>query len=243
MTESPTAPAKRARQIQRSLRRRWDSRKSRLALILSGILHAVGLAGFLVYNSLSIRSIPAVPVFEMVPVEPKLRPLAPKTPEPPPPPEKVETRPPDAPKLTSKPKKPIPVAKHEPRNVRAAVDTSEPIKDTPRPTAELNTQFVFNVPSDPRLSFWASRVKMRVKTLWHPPEGIAVQGQAKTVVQFQVARDGTVSAVSVAQSSGNALLDQLGQQAILRLDQVPPIPENYPQDVLQVSYEFVYQGQ
>ena len=177
----------------------------------------------------------------MVAVEPKLRPVAPKTIEPPPP-EKVETRLPDAPKLTSKPKT-LAVSKPEPKRVRPVVDQTKPVKDVPQENAQLTTTIVANVPSDPRLSFWASRVKKKVELMWSPPAGIEIQGKVKTVVSFQVSRNGTISNVAVAQSSDNVLLDQQAENTILRLGQVPPIPENFPEDALQVSYEFVYQGQ
>ena len=229
---------------QRRPQPRWDSGKPRLAIVVSGGIHAVALTGFLLYNALPRRPVSAVPVFEIVAVEPKLRPIAPKTPEPPPPPQKVETRAPEAPKLTAKPKKAIPPThKPEPKVVRTETDTSKPVKDVPRENAELTTTIVANVPADPRLAFWASRVKKRVESLWSPPAGIEIEGQVKTVVSFQVARNGGISAVAVTLTSGNVMLDQLAERTILRLDQVPPIPENFPEDLLQVSYEFVYQGQ
>ena len=201
--------------------------------------------GFLLYNTFEKKPIAPVPIFEMVNVEPKLRPIAPKTIEPPPPkpPEKVETRLPDAPKLTSKPKHPVAVSKPEPKHVRPVIDTVKPVKDLPQEVQQLTTTIVANVPSDPRLSFWASRVKKMVERSWNPPTGIEIQGKAKTVVSFQVKRNGKVDAVGVTLTSGNVMLDQLAERTILRLEQVPPIPENFPDDVLQVSYEFVYQGQ
>jgi len=39
------------------------------------------------------------------------------------------------------------------------------------------------------------------------------------------------------------MLDELAERTIQRLEQVPPIPENFPEESLQVSYEFVYNGQ
>ena len=202
--------------------------------------------GFLLYNTFEKKPVAPVPILEMMNVEPKLRPIAPKTIEPPPPkpPEKVETRLPDAPKLTSKPKHPVAIAKPEPKHVRPVSDTVKPVKDVPQEVQQLTTTIVANVPSDPRLSFWAMRVKTQVELLWNPPTGIGIQGQAKTVVSFQVGRKGgSVSAVSVTLTSGNVMLDQLAERTILRLDHVPLIPENFPDDILQVSYEFLYQGQ
>jgi TonB family protein len=228
----------------RRLRPRWDSGKPRLALTLSGGIHAAALTGFLLYNALPTRPISAVPVFEMVSLEqPRLRPVAPKSPEPPSPPENIEARAPEAPKLTAKPKKTVPSLKREPKAARAEADTSKPVKDVASESSEFATTIVANVPSDPRLSFWAGRVKKLVERSWSPPAGIEIQGRVKSVVSFQVARNGSISAVGVTLSSGNVMLDQLAERTILRLEQVPPVPENFPGDVLQVSYEFIYQGQ
>ena len=177
----------------------------------------------------------------MVNVEPKLRPLAPKSPEPPPPPEKIETREPDAPKLTAKPKNPVAVSKPEPKRTRPTLDTSSPVKDVPQETQQLTANLI--VPSDPRLSFWASRVKKMVDRLWSPPAGIEIEGRVKVVVSFDVARDGSISSVSVTGSSGSVTLNQLAERTILRLEHVPPIPENFPKDLLQVNCELYYQGQ
>ena len=86
-------------------------------------------------------------------------------------------------------------------------------------------------------------MKKRAERLWNPPTGIDILGTVKTVVSFKVTRDGTIQDVQVASPSGNADLDQLAQQTIERMDHTPPIPENFPDDQIQVSYEFVYSGQ
>lgn len=223
--------------------RRPDSGRPR-ALILSAFLHALAFTGFLLYEAFPPKKNSAVPVFELMAVEPKLRPVAPKTIEPPPPPPKEETKAPQAPKLTAKPKV-VAAPRPEPKVVRRELDETPPKieKDIPKEVQQLTTTIVAHVPSDPILSFWASRVKKRVESLWKPPTGIEVSGRVKTVVSFQVGRDGKISGVAVSQSSGNALLDDQAESTILRVDQVPPIPPNYPEDLLQVSYEFVYQGQ
>jgi protein TonB len=227
MAPSPTGP-------------RPESGSARRAWIVSALIHAIVIAGLAAIALLAPPPPPVVAVFELVSVEkPKLRPLAPKTPEPPP--EKPpESRPPEAPKPVAKPKRPA-APKPEPKVVRpAAPDTSLPVRETPRENAVLSTTLVANMPSDPRLAFWAGRVKRRVESLWNPPSGIDVRNGAKTVVSFEVARDGRVGAVTVATSSGNNLLDDLAKRTILRLESVVPIPENFPGDILKVSYEFIY---
>src|SRR5690606_11426078 len=103
----------------------------------------------------------------VTPEKPKLRPLAPKTPEPPA--EKpAESRPPEAPTVAPKPvpkAPPPPKPKPEPKTVRSAPpDTALPVKESPRENAVLTTTLVANIPSDPRLAFWAGRVKKRVES-------------------------------------------------------------------------------
>ncbi len=221
-------------------RPRWDSGRPRLAMALSAGIHSLALMAFLVYHAFPPKKISAVPIFEMVSLEPpKLRPLKPKSPEPPPE-KKVETRAPAPPKLTSKPKAAVPIAKPEPKVVKPVEDTAKPVKEAPEETAQPTTTLVANIPSDPRLSFWAGRVKKLVERGWNPPAGIETQGVVKIVVAFNVARDGTVSDIVSTQSSGNSMLDELALRVIQRLERTPPIPENFPNDVLQVSFEFLY---
>jgi TonB family protein len=212
-----------------------------MAFALSGGIHGLALIGFLLYHAFPPERPSVVPIFEMVSLEPpKLRPLRPKTPEPPPP-VKEEVQAPEAPKLTPKPEKAVNPKKPEPKTLRES-DSTLPVRDIPEETVEMNTTIVSNVPSDPRLAFWARRVKKRAETLWNPPAGIDVPSGAKTVITFEVSRDGSISAVEVGEASGNAMLDELAQRTILRLESTPPIPESYPEDLIKVSYEFLYSG-
>lgn len=214
----------------------------RKAWIVSAVLHAALIAGVAAWALLRPEPPPVTAVFELVAVEkPRLRPLAPKTPDPP-----AETpspsRPPPAPAPKPAPRKPAP-PKPEPQKPRPApLDTSLPVREAPVQNQELNTTVVANVPSDPRLAFWAARVKKRVETLWNPPTGIDVVPGAKTIVSFQVSRDGEIAGVEVSQGSGNPFLDDLARRTILRLERVAPIPEHFPEDRLKVSYEFIYNG-
>lgn len=218
---------------------------SRGAWTVSILLHAAVTGGFVVFALWAPEPPPTVAVFELVtPEKPKLRPMAPKTPEPPaekPP----EARPPEAPKVAPKPapkpppEKPKP--KPEPKAVRPAPpDTTLPVKETPRENAVLTTTLKANIPSDPRLAFWAGRVKKRVEALWNPPTGVDAPDRARTVVSFEVSRAGNIGGIEIVEGSGNTLLDDLAKRTIQRLERVPPVPENFPGDALKVSYEFIY---
>jgi protein TonB len=224
----------------------------RKALVASALVHAV-LAGALVYVFWQPPRPARVEVFELVSLEtPKLRPLAPKTPEPPPPPEEkpLETRPPEAPKLTSTPKNPVPSPKPEPKKpTPPVVDTAKslPVKEVARENSNLSPVQVTNAPSNPRMSFWAGRVKAKIEQRWNPPVGIDVDGPAKTVVRFRVSLDGVISNVEITQGSGNRQLDDEATRAVKRTENLPPprtvVPADFAEEFLQVGYEFIYQGQ
>ncbi|MCD6024499.1 MAG: TonB terminal [Fibrobacteria bacterium] len=223
----------------------------RKAVIASALVHAA-LAGALVYVFWQPPRPARVEVFELVSLEPpKLRPLAPKAPEPPPPEPQVEpTRPPEAPKLTPTPKNPVAPSKPEPKKPPPPVlDTAKslPVKEVARENSTANPVQVTNAPSNPRMSFWAGRVKAKIEQRWNPPVGIDVDGPAKTVVRFRVSLDGIISNVEITQSSGNKQLDDEATRAVKRTENLPPprtvVPADFSEDFLQVGYEFIYKGQ
>lgn len=218
-----------------------------VATLISVLVHGfailmIGLSALLAPHRPSV-----VPVFELVNLEPpKLRPLTPKVVKPPepPPPEPEPVAPPEAPKLTPKPTKAV-TPKPEPKVVKPKEDDEpKPVKEVVQEQQVLpQPQVQMNVPQDPILSFWAARVKKKIDQLWNPPAGIETGGAVKVTVTFKVSRDGTIVSANVSESSGNSGLDDLGLMTIKRLETVPPIPENFPNDELEVSCILPYQGQ
>lgn len=242
--EKPEHPSMRSGATLRPVRDASDP-GAKIGLWLSVGLHTLGTAALLSLALLAPKKPSVVPVFELVNLNPpKLRPIRPKTPPPPEPPPPEPAKPLEAPKLTTKPEKAVVPNKPEPKVVREEPPDST-LKASPVEPSyeEPQTQIVSHVPADPRLSIWAGRVKKKAEQLWNPPAGLDILGKATSVVQFTVARDGVVSEVSVTTSAGNADLDAIALQTIQRMDHVPPLPENFPEDAVQVSYEFVYKGQ
>ncbi len=228
-------------------RPRGDSGLARAGWIFSILVHAVLVAFLMLSHFLVQPPPPATPVvFELVNLEPpRLRPVAPPTPQPPPETPRPQARPPEPPRPTPAPRQPEPPRpRPEPRATapQPEADPTLPVEETPPDPGQLTTTLVANIPSDPRLAFWAGRVRRIVEAQWNPPEGIDVRGRVKTVIGFQVSRTGQVSGVEVTEGAGNALLDELAKRTILRVEQLPPIPESFPGEVLRVSYEFIYQG-
>jgi TonB family protein len=62
-----------------------------------------------------------------------------------------------------------------------------------------------------------------------------------TTMKFTIQRDGTLTDVLVAQSSGNQMLDFLAQRALLAVRQLPPLPAEYTNPTLVVNLAFEYQ--
>lgn len=211
-------------------------------LAISFLIHLIGFFVIIIYSVLADRRPAEVPVFELVQLEkPKLRPLTPKVKPPDPKPKPKPEKTPDPPKLTPKPEQPKPKPKPEPEVVRD--QAPEVTEDISRVEEQVLTQQTLHVPTDPRLSFWAKRVKNKVETQWNPPKGINILQDSKVVVSFIVHRDGKVDSESLETATGNQILDDVALMTIKRLDRVPPIPPHYPEDKIQVRYEFVYKAQ
>jgi len=218
-----------------------------ISLLISVLVHGfamlmIGLSALLAPHRPS-----EIPVFELVNLEkPKLRPIQPKVKPPPepPPPEPEPVRPPEAPKLTPKPtlapqpKKPEPkVVKEKPPD-----EDPKPVKDVVPEQQVLENQATLSAPQDSRLSLWISRLTRKVDAAWKAPSGVDVAGSVQVVVIFTVGRDGAILNQSVAESSGNSELDEIALMTIQRIGSVAPIPENYPNDQIEVKSVLIYVG-
>jgi periplasmic protein TonB len=62
-----------------------------------------------------------------------------------------------------------------------------------------------------------------------------------TTMRFTIQRDGTITDIQLARSSGNQMLDFLAQRALLAVRQLAPLPDAYPNPTLVVNLDFEYQ--
>jgi periplasmic protein TonB len=77
----------------------------------------------------------------------------------------------------------------------------------------------------------------RIKSNWDRNLGAAGLVRMKFVVQ----RDGRLTDITVERSSGQALLDQAAQRALLMTKQLAPLPREFTEPRLTVYLEFEYQ--
>lgn len=75
---------------------------------------------------------------------------------------------------------------------------------------------------------------------WQPPSKTPSDKEGATVVvRFKIVRDGVVSSVRIEKKSGSEVLDNSAIQAIKDASPLPPLPEDYKGDSLEVCMTFV----
>jgi len=67
------------------------------------------------------------------------------------------------------------------------------------------------------------------------------QAAATTTMRFTIQRDGKITDITVAQSSGYQMLDFLAQRALMAVSPLPPLPHAYTNPTLTVNLNFEYQ--
>ncbi|MGH9369500.1 MAG: TonB family protein, partial [Thermoanaerobaculia bacterium] len=69
---------------------------------------------------------------------------------------------------------------------------------------------------------------------WFPIPGVPVN----PIIRFRILRDGTVTDVQVARSSGLPYLDRRAQRAVIASSPLPPLPADYPGSDAGAAFEF-----
>jgi protein TonB len=79
-------------------------------------------------------------------------------------------------------------------------------------------------------------MQQRLKSNW---DERAAEGGIVSV-RFTILRDGTLSKIEVARSSGNPLADNAAARAVILTRQLPPLPAQFPNPTLTVNLFFQY---
>jgi TonB family protein len=79
-------------------------------------------------------------------------------------------------------------------------------------------------------------MEQRIRSNWDQQQGAA--GQA--IVKFTIRRDGMLTNVEVAKTSGNPLLDLESRRTVLNTRQLPPLPDQFNRPTLTVYLTFDY---
>jgi TonB family protein len=176
-----------------------------------------------VRERLTERSLPPPP--PVVPATPPA--AAPRLPEPPP-----VTPPPPA---LARPAPPAPAAAVAPPG-RPAVD---PIR-LGRPNApSAATGSIAIDASDFPFTYYLRLIQSKIGERWTPPRAAAAGGE-RTIVLFEIQRDGQVREPTVERSSGNTLYDQSALRAVTEASPFPPLPPEFKASSLRVHFGFEF---
>ncbi len=91
-------------------------------------------------------------------------------------------------------------------------------------------------------AFYLQRVRDKISSNWFQSLVVGqVTGQFRVTIFFQILRDGRVTNVQVEESSGISSLDLSAQRAVYASNPMPPLPQGYAEDTLNVHFRFHYE--
>jgi len=92
-----------------------------------------------------------------------------------------------------------------------------------------------------RYSYYVNNITRAISSNWLKSLVDAnVQKAQRVYMSFTIARDGSISDVTVKQSSGIPTLDRSAQRAVLASNPLPPLPSDYRGGNVSVSFYFEY---
>jgi TonB family protein len=125
----------------------------------------------------------------------------------------------------------------------SARETSPPPPPTPlgRPTGlAQGTGAAASVEGDFPFQWYLTAVQRRIYEQWTQPLNSA-QGQ-KTIVVFEIGRNGEVARARVEKTSGDSTYDLAALRAVTNANPLPPLPEQYKGSMLRVHFGFEFTG-
>jgi len=186
-----------------------------------------------VYNVTLITPQPvqAQPVVQTPPPQPEPEP---EVQQPEPEPEEEMAPPPPKPRPKPKPpeKKTVPTTQ-----IEKTTPSEQPVEEAAEAVPEHGD--VQLDADDFPFAHYISRMRRKIAASWRVPEGS--QGEDRFCrIYFRVHRDGSVTEVSVEESSGLFMFDQSAQRAVVQAAPMPPLPREYSDAWLGVHFSFAY---
>ncbi|MCC6545072.1 MAG: TonB family protein [Nitrospirae bacterium] len=89
-----------------------------------------------------------------------------------------------------------------------------------------------------KYDYYLGLIKSKVDNRWSQP--VVHNKTRKALIEFTISRQGDVSNVRVADSSGDSYFDQTALRAVTLSTPFPPLPRGYKGDSLKVHYRFIF---
>lgn len=227
----------------------------RLTLSFSTAIHLILIITFWVFGvsispksyyapvySVNLVDVPAGSSFFM-PTAPAPQPAAPV--------EKVIPKLTITPKIAKAEKIPVIVPKIPEPKINAAPSNHPPSNITVKPinTTNASSPKIAIGPTGTGLAtegipfpypYYLVAIQNKVSENWQPPDKSGAVREAKTVVFFQILRNGQITNPRVEQSSGSVELDTAALRAVKLASPLPPLPQGFKEDSLRIHFGFVY---
>ena len=114
-------------------------------------------------------------------------------------------------------------------------DLSELLSSIPAmPVSEIASTQSF------KYNWYIQNVQSRVEDNWKPPAGLTEKKDASVVVSFTIFQDGSISKVTVTQSSGTSTLDNIAIKAIQSSAPFGQLPIGFADNKLDLTYTLHY---
>jgi TonB family protein len=122
----------------------------------------------------------------------------------------------------------------EPPAEKPPVHPEETAPERPR---GASTQVQSESPIFTEYAYYRVAMRNKIAAAWSPPRASA---ELACVVRFRIIRSGAVVSARVGQSSGLPFFDHTALRAVNAASPLPPLPADFPEDVVGVEFEFAY---
>jgi len=170
-------------------------------------------------------------------------PVAQPTPPPPEPEDEGIQIEPDKKKTPKKDPVEPPKKKEPPRTETKPAPSKSPRPVSGLPSARIGTAGLrgdIGVDSNFEFAYYLQQVRDIIASNWSPPSGVS-GGTMRTVVYFQISRQGAVSGARLETGSGSEFFDRAGVRAVM-VSQLPPLPLGFGGGALGVHFGFEWEA-
>ena len=93
--------------------------------------------------------------------------------------------------------------------------------------------------ADLRFKIYYTIIWGKIREGWILPEGLmGERNDLEAIMTFRITKDGKIKDIQFEKTSGNLYFDRSVRRAVEKADPLPPVPEEYKQDYLDVGVRF-----
>lgn len=86
-------------------------------------------------------------------------------------------------------------------------------------------------------AYYTNQIVRKINRYWQWSNEF---GKLRAIIFFKISRDGSINSETIKDSSGNSLFDDQALHAVTVASPFPPLPPEYPDNDLEVYFEFTF---